>query len=183
MLSHFRPSSLLALVLLGTAVSAQAKVVSSNESGFVIENSVIVPTDPQVSWRALVESVGQWWPADHTWFGRSENLRIEPRAGGCFCEISGDRQVVHMTIGFVDPGVRLRMLGGLGPLQGMGMYGALDWTFEKSDGGTRITLRYQAGGYAGPDLAAMLPVIDQVQGVQLGGLGEFLRKAHAPAGQ
>jgi len=183
MLAHIRPSSLLALAVLGFAASAQAKVVSSSETGFIIENSVVVPTDPNASWRALVENVGQWWPSDHTWFGSSQNLRIEPRAGGCFCEISGDRQVLHMTIGFVDPGVRLRMLGGLGPLQGMGMYGALDWRFEAAEGGTRITLRYQAGGYAGTDLAAMLPVIDQVQGVQLGGLGEFLRKGHAAAGQ
>src|SRR5262245_2301608 len=83
MLFHVRPILLLALLVLGCSASAQAKVVSSNESGFIIENSVVVPTDPAASWRALVENVGEWWPADHTWFGRSENLRIEPRAGGC----------------------------------------------------------------------------------------------------
>src|SRR5678815_1763064 len=87
MLAHIRPSSLLALAVLGFAASAQAKVVSSSETGFIIENSVVVPTDPNASWRALVENVGQWWPSDHTWFGSSQNLRIEPRAGGCFCEI------------------------------------------------------------------------------------------------
>jgi uncharacterized protein YndB with AHSA1/START domain len=121
------------------------------------QNSALVPTDPRTSWSALVDDVGRWWPADHTWFGRSENLRIEPRAGGCFCEIDGDRQVQHMTIGFVVPGHMLRMLGGLGPLQGIGMYGALDWKFEPAEGGTRITLRYQAGGYAGDDSRPCCP--------------------------
>jgi uncharacterized protein YndB with AHSA1/START domain len=183
MLSANHLSRLLALVALGIALTAQAKVVSSSASGFVIENSAVVPTDPRISWSALVADVGRWWPADHTWFGRSENLRIDARAGGCFCEIDGDRQVQHMTIGFVDPGHMLRMIGGLGPLQGIGMYGALDWKFEPAEGGTRITLRYQAGGYAGDDLAVMLPVIDQVQGMQLGGLAAFLRQRHTEDGQ
>jgi hypothetical protein len=176
MLPITRLSRLFALVALVFATAAQAKVIGSNASGFLIENSAVVPTDTRTAWKALVEDVGKWWPADHTWFGHSENLHIDARAGGCFCEIEGQRQVLHMTIGFVDPGNMLRMLGGLGPLQGMGMYGALDWKFEPVDGGTRITLRYQAGGYAGTDLAAMLPVIDQVQGVQLGGLADFLRQ-------
>src|SRR5262245_8323952 len=113
------------LLPLVCALDAQAKVVSSSAGGFVIENSAVVPADAHTAWRALVDDVGKWWPADHTWFGRSENLRIDARAGGCFCEIDGDRQVQHMTIGFADPGSLLRMLGGLGPLQGMGMYGAL----------------------------------------------------------
>ena len=43
--------------------------------------------------------------------------------------MSGARSAEHMRIGFVDPGVQLRMLGGLGPLQGMGLHGALDWMF------------------------------------------------------
>src|SRR5262245_40410187 len=79
--------SLLALAALGSAPDAQARVVSSSTNGFVIENSAIVPTDERTSWRALVDDVGRWWPADHTWFGRSENLHIDARAGGCFCEI------------------------------------------------------------------------------------------------
>jgi hypothetical protein len=37
---------------------------------------------------------------------------------------------------FVDPGHVLRMTGGLGPLQGMGIYGALDFSFTANEEGT-----------------------------------------------
>jgi uncharacterized protein YndB with AHSA1/START domain len=167
-------AGLLALAIVAPAAS-QARMVSTGATGFVIENTGVVPTDPATAWKALVEDVDRWWPADHTWFGSSANLRIDARAGGCFCEIDGERQVMHMTIAFVDPGRLLRMLGGLGPLQGMGMYGALDWKFEAAEGGTRITLRYQASGYVPEDFDELVPVVDRVQGLQLGGLLEYLR--------
>ena len=42
-----------------------------------------------------------------------------------------------MRVSFVDPGVEVRMLGGLGPLQMMGLHGAMSWRFEpRQDGGT-----------------------------------------------
>ena len=80
-----------------------------------------------------------------------------------------------MTVTFVDPGRLMRMTGGLGPLQGMGMDGALEWRFVAENGGTRITLWYRAGGYTPDDLASFVPVVDKVQALQLGGLAEYLR--------
>ena len=62
---------------------------------------------------------------DHTWWGRASRLSIDARAGGCFCEIAGKRQAQHMQVVFADPGKLLRMSGGLGPLQGMGLSGVL----------------------------------------------------------
>jgi uncharacterized protein YndB with AHSA1/START domain len=164
----------LALLAFCLGLQARAEVLSHGPTGFLIENAATVPADPATTWNALVNDVGRWWPADHTWFGRSENLRIDARAGGCFCEIDGERQAQHMTISFVDPGRLLRMLGGLGPLQGMGVHGALDWRLEAADGGTRITLRYQVSGYAPGELDALVPVVDQVQAQQLGGLAKYL---------
>lgn len=153
---------------------ARAEVVDIGPTGFVIENAVTVHADAMTAWRALVDDVGRWWPADHTWFGRSENLSIDARAGGCFCEIDGARQAEHMAIGMVVPGELLRMLGGLGPLQGTGMYGALDWRLDAVEDGTRITLRYQVTGFVPDDLGALVPVVDRVQALQLGGLAAYL---------
>ncbi|HEY1077366.1 MAG TPA: SRPBCC family protein [Fontimonas sp.] len=155
---------------------AQAAVIDSAPGGFTLENSETVPTTPDRAWQALVDHVGQWWPADHTWWGDASKLSIEPRIGGCFCERNGAQQAWHMSIAFVDPGKLLRMTGGLGPLQGMGVGGALDWRFEAVDGGTRITLHYRAGGYAPEDLSKFAPVVDHVQAQQLGGLANYLRK-------
>lgn len=166
---------LLALfLLLPTALAA--KVLDSSPSGFTIENSVVVPADEKTAWRALVEDVDRWWPKDHSWWGKGGRFSIEPRAGGCFCEHAGKRSALHMLVTFVDPGSLLRMTGGLGPLQGMGLHGALEWRFEKAEGGTRITLRYVAGGYSPQDLSKFVPVVDQVQGVQLGGLASWLEQ-------
>lgn len=169
------PALCLALAPLPTA----AKVLDSAENGFTVENAVTVPADAKAAWKALVKDVDRWWPKDHSWFGAEGKLSIEPRAGGCFCEIAGKRQVLHMTVGFADPGRLLRMLGGLGPLAGMGLTGTLDWTFAPAENGTRITLRYTAGGYTPNDLTEFAPVVDQVQGLQLGALAAFLSKAGA----
>ena len=163
------------IALLG-ASAAFADVRDSSRAGFTIENTVTVPVDPAAAWKALVEGVDEWWPRDHTWWGTASTLSVEPRAGGCFCEIAGDRQAAHMQIAFVDPGKTLRLLGGLGPLQGMGVHGVMEWRLEPLDGATRITLYYRAGGYTTDDLSQFAPVVDAVQAQQLGGLAEYLRR-------
>ena len=155
--------------------TARAEVKDSAPNGFTIENSQVVPVDAATAWKALVDDVGRWWPKDHTWWGDASKLSIQARAGGCFCEVDGERQAWHMTVTFVDPGSTLRMTGGLGPLQGMGLDGALEWRFAKAAEGTKITLWYRAGGYTPDDINKFVPVVDQVQGQQLGGLADYLR--------
>lgn len=175
-----------AVILLALCASAGfAEVESSSPGGFVVVNVEEVPVDPGTAWRALIQDVDRWWPKDHTWWGEASTLSIEAVAGGCFCERDGARQARHMEVVFVDPPKLLRMAGGLGPLQGMGLHGALDWRLEPLEegeegeegapGGTRITLRYQVGGYAPSDLSELAPVVDRVQGLQLGGLAGHLR--------
>ena len=168
----------LALVL---PLSAGAAVKDSSASGFTIENGQDVPASVQDTWDALVDDVGTWWPADHTWGGDASNLSIKARAGGCFCERDGARQARHMTVAFVDPGRTLRLVGGLGPLQGMGLDGTLEFRLAANDrGGTRITMWYRAGGYTPDDLSKFAPVVDKVMATQLDGLAKLLRARAAP---
>jgi hypothetical protein len=157
--------------------SAPAAVIDATASGFTIENRADVPTDAMTTWKALVDDVGEWWPRDHTWWGEASELTIEPRAGGCFCERNGAQQAQHLQVTFVDPGRLLRLTGGLGPLQGMGLHGVLEFRLAPgTDGGTTITLFYRAGGYTPDDLEGFAAVVDQVQALQLGGLADLLRK-------
>ena len=168
---------LLALTGVGFPFSgAHARIVDQAANGFTVENSEWVAADQATAWKAFVADVGKWWPADHSWWGDASKLSISEKAGGCFCEMNGAQQAWHMTVTFVDPGKLMRMTGGLGPLQGMGLTGALEWRFAEENGGTRITLWYRAGGYTPDDLSKFVPVIDKVQGLQLGGLAEYLRK-------
>ncbi len=173
---NHRISAVLGLIVSGMVLPVQAEIVDSRPTGFTVDNSFVVKTDPDTAYKALVADVDRWWPKDHTWFGETSTLSIDPRSGGCFCEIDGARQVLHMTVGFVEPGKLLRMLGGLGPLQGMGLYGALDWSFTAVDGGTRLGLRYVVGGYSSEDLAKLAPVVDRVQHQQLGALAQWLQR-------
>jgi hypothetical protein len=156
--------------------SAPAAVIDAAANGFTIANTVDVPVDAMTAWKALVDDVGEWWPRDHTWWGEASELTIEPRAGGCFCERNGAQQAQHLLVTFVDPGKLLRLTGGLGPLQGMGLHGVLEFRLAPAaNGGTAITLFYRAGGYTPDDLAAFAGVVDQVQALQLGGLAAHLR--------
>jgi uncharacterized protein YndB with AHSA1/START domain len=170
-----------AVVTLAGAEEASAEVKDAARSGFTVENVVEVPTDATTAWKALVEDVDRWWPADHTWWGEEGELSIEPKAGGCFCERHGDQQALHMMVIFVDPGRLLRLTGGLGPLQGMGLHGVMEFRLAPGNaaGSTRITMYYRAGGYTPDDLAPFAAVVDSVQALQLGGLRDYLSPSDA----
>ena len=64
---------------------------------------------------AAVDNIGAWWNSDHTISGDAANLYMTTDMPGCFCESLGDSGgLVHMTVSFVNPGVMLRLSGGLG---------------------------------------------------------------------
>ncbi len=146
--------------------------------GFIIENQVQIHQPANQAWNALVNHVDDWWPSDHTWWGDNQNLSISAVAGGCFCEIDGDKQAEHMRIVFVEPGKLLRMSGGLGPLQGMGLHGALDWTFTTEENKTTVTLRYQVSGINKDGFTELAPIVDRVQASQLSALKQFINNHH-----
>lgn len=172
------PRPILLAATLAVACPASAGVLEATAQGFTIENTVTVAAPPPAAWRAMVEDIDRWWPKDHSWWGRDSTLSIDARAGGCFCERSNDgaRQAQHLQVVFVDPHATLRMVGGLGPLQGMGLHGVFEATFAPADGGTRITWRYRAGGYTPDDVSRLAPVVDRVQGQQLAGLAAHLAR-------
>ena len=174
---RFGSRTVIAVLACGLATMVHPEVIDVTPSGFTLENTVEVPADTAATWRALVEDVGRWWPRDHTWWGADGELTIEPRAGGCFCERNGEQQALHLLVTFVDPGKLLRMTGGLGPLQGMGLHGALEFRLAANDnGGTSVTMYYRAGGYTPDDLSGFAPIVDQVQALQLAGLATHLRE-------
>lgn len=169
----------LSLSLLLVSLSLHAEVQWVGDNGFALENKIEIQADTDTVWQALVTRVDSWWPKDHSWWGQTSVFTIDPNAGGCFCERNGQRSAEHMRISFVDPGRVLRMTGGLGPLQGLGMYGAMDWTLnavgdDPDTPRTEVTLSYRVSGISPDGFADFAPVVDSVQALQLGGLGQFL---------
>jgi uncharacterized protein YndB with AHSA1/START domain len=170
-----------ALVLLGVtgagARVVRADVLEATAAGFELKTTVPIAAPRARVYDALVNAVGRWWDPEHTYTADAKNLSIEPRTGGCFCERLPDQGgVQHAMVVLVIPGKTLRMVGGLGPLQQMGVHGSLTWDLADREGSTEATLSYSVGGYGKGGLQALAPLVDSVLGTQLRRLKSFVEK-------
>jgi hypothetical protein len=163
---------LVALAVLLPGV-ASADVVSTSPNGFVLRSIVTVPGTPAAAYAAFVD-VKQWWDKAHTYSGDSKNLSLAAAPGGCFCETLPGGGVQHGTVALAWPGQTLRIVGALGPLQQMGVSGAMTWQFEKAAEGTKVTFTYSVDGYSATGFDKLAPLVD---GVMAGQMKAF--KAHA----
>ncbi len=176
------------LALVATPISmAQAEVVAQSPAGFVIKLAADTPATKADAWKALI-TPNKWWSGEHTYTGDAGNLYLDAQATGCFCEklpkpadAPADQRmgsVEHMHVVFADPqrGV-LRMVGGLGPLQGEALHGTLTITLKPSAGGTRIEWEYVVGGYMRMNPEQIAPIVDKVLGEQLTRLSAMLAPA------
>ncbi len=134
---------------------------------------------PAVVYHKLVKVAG-WWDPKHTWSGSARNLKLEPRAGGCFCEkLPNGGSVQHGRVIFAQPGKLLRLDAALGPLQDMAVTGVLTFTLAPDGPGTPIKMTYRVAGVLTMDSAKLAPLVDQVMGIQLGRLRSFASGAPA----
>ncbi|HUV12342.1 MAG TPA: ATPase, partial [Acidobacteriota bacterium] len=72
------------------------------------------------------------------------------------------------------PGKMLRMTGGLGPLQALGVAGSLTLILEETSQGSNLDVSYQVGGYLKDGLASWASAVDGVLGEQFGRLKRFI---------
>ncbi len=143
--------------------AADAEVLDAALGGFTISHETQISASRADVYIAAVNNVGDWWSDDHTLSGNAGNLYIEARTQGCFCERLGEAGgVVHLTVTFVNPGVILRLSGGLGPLGLMGVSGNMTWEFEDSEHGTTVTLNYAVGGYYAGGLDSIAEAVNGV---------------------
>jgi uncharacterized protein YndB with AHSA1/START domain len=161
-------AAVLALALaLGLSGAARAEVKDLQPNGFQTSRTIHFAAPPEKVYEALIHPE-RWWNSSHTWSGSAANLRLEPRAGGCWCERlpRTGGEVQHLRAVFVDPAGTLRFEGALGPLQSSGAVGHMTWAFAAKDGGTDLTWTYDIGGYFKGGFASIAPAVDQVQGEQ-----------------
>jgi carbon monoxide dehydrogenase subunit G len=159
------------------ASPAQAEVIASTDSGFVVSHAADIAAEPAAVWKMLI-APAQWWSSDHTYSGKAENLYLDAQATGCFCEklprpadapeTQRMGSVEHMHIVYADPqrGV-LRMTGGLGPLQAEAVSAVMTIALKQEGAATRLTMRYVVGGVWQGKPAELGPLVDRVLGEQV----------------
>lgn len=175
------PLRFVSIALLFIASAVRAEVSDTREGGFVIQSTVMADNAPARVYRDLFR-VAHWWDPAHTWSGSAKNLRIDPKAGGCFCEKLADGgSVQHGRVIFAQPAKLLRLEGSLGPLQDMAVSGVLTFALAPDGSGTRITMTYRVAGILTMDSAKLAPLVDQVMGIQLRRLRDFA--SGRPVGQ
>lgn len=162
---------------------AYAEVALLNEDMFVVRHTGTVGAEADATWDALL-SPSEWWSGAHSFSGDAANFILDPRAGGCFCEIlpadegrSEAGSVKHLEVLFVDPGKAMRLAGALGPLQSEPVRGVLTITLKPVENGTRILFEYAVGGPSRYDQDTIAPAVDKVIGEQLERLVRLLGEA------
>ncbi|GGD32170.1 hypothetical protein GCM10010989_02740 [Croceicoccus pelagius] len=181
---HMRSTVLAAASALAALASpAHAAMEKIGDDGFVTRHTEVVAAEPMAVWAELIQPAN-WWNGAHSFSGDAENLTLEPRAGGCFCEmlpVSARRaqpgSVRHMEVVFVDPGAAMRLSGALGPLQSEAVDGVLTITMKQVDGGTRILFEYVVGGTMRFPVDQIGPAVDRVIGEQLSRLADKIGRS------
>jgi uncharacterized protein YndB with AHSA1/START domain len=152
------------------STSAKAEVVSVAANGFQVKQTAHIAANPDKVYAALVKP-SQWWSSEHTFSGNAANLSLVPKAGGCWCEkLPKGGSVLHLTVVTAKPGDSLRLRGALGPLQGMGVDGAMTWSLKVASDGTDLIMIYVVGGYYDKGFDDLSKGVDQVLGEQVGRL-------------
>lgn len=163
-------------LLLCAAGPAAAAVTESAADGFTIVHERSVAAAPDAAWAKLVQP-GQWWNDAHTYSGKSANLSLDLRPGGCWCERWDGGAVEHGRVIYIQPGKTLRFHAALGPLQALPVAATMTWTLAGTGTGTRIVLTFRVLGRPADGVAKLAPPVDQVLGEQADRLAAALGRA------
>jgi uncharacterized protein YndB with AHSA1/START domain len=156
--------SVIAILTVGlaAATAVRADVVSVDSAGFQVKNILTINSTPDKVYAAL-PNIGQWWNPEHTYSGKSANLSLQARAGGCFCEtLPNGGSVQHMVVIYAAPGRGLRLNGALGPLQTEAATGVLTLSLKAKGNATELTEIYTVGGWTKGGWSSLAPTVDAV---------------------
>jgi hypothetical protein len=179
-----------AFALAASPLPALAKVHQADANGFVVRHAVEVPAAPSDAFAELLHPE-RWWNGAHSYSADAANFSLDPRAGGCFCEVLPNPDspraaprgtVEHMRVVYIEQDRVLRLSGGLGPLQSEALIGTLTVVLKPAgEGRTQILWEYVVGGYMRMETAKIAPAVDAVIGEQLQRLAKNLGAADGGA--
>lgn len=169
----------ISFILLFGFNKTEAEVIQSNADGFKISLQQSTSLSAPKTYAALVDDFSEWWDASHSYSGKAENLSLNLERHCMFEQLPHGGFVRHMEIVYHQPGQALRMTGGLGPLQEMGVTGCLAFILTSENEQTKISLTYQVTGFSGQELDKLAPVVDQVLADQLARLQKYCERTTA----
>jgi uncharacterized protein YndB with AHSA1/START domain len=167
------------LVACGNA-PLQAAIGEADAGHLVLNYALPIKATPARAYAATVD-IARWWSSDHTYSGDAKNLRIDAKAGGCFCERWKGGSVEHMRVLLAMPGTMLRLAGGLGPLQSGALNGTLTLEFKSGKDGNQVLVSYLISGYFKGGLDKLGGGVDAVLGAQLQRLQQLIDNGNAGA--
>ena len=174
-LPHLARTTQAALVAgLGLALSARAEVVTAQPDHFTLKLEAETPLTPEQVWTRLVEP-SDWWLSAHTYSGESDNLTLDPQAGGLWREDWEDGSVWHGVVLQAHPEKSLTLSAPFGPLQGLAVTSI--WTITLTpmeSGGTNIRFDHVTNGSQASNLQDLAAAVDGVKAEALQSLARPL---------
>ena len=156
-------------VLTFVPLCTHAEVKAATPESMLTEHRFTIAAPATRVWETLLHPE-RWWPADHTWSGKRENLSLDASVGGCFCERWDGNGVEHGRVVMLMPGKLLRLDAALGPLQELAISGVINVALEEKEGTTTMVVTHRVSGDATHKLDGLAPIVDQVNGLQFGNL-------------
>jgi hypothetical protein len=163
------------------ACPVSGDVVAVGDNGFQVRIVRQASPAPQQVYDSVIHKIGSWWSSDHTWSGDATNLSIDLRRAAMVEALSDGGFCRHMEVVFHQPGGTLRMTGGLGPLQEMGLNGALTIKTTAKDDKTEIELTYNVSGFSPGGFEQIAPLVDGVLTEQVDRLVRYCETGSADA--
>jgi uncharacterized protein YndB with AHSA1/START domain len=155
------------LIALAVICPARAVVNDAAANGFSVSENLHIAAPPSAVYETLT-SPARWWSSQHTFSKSAANLVLDAKAGGCWCEtLPEGGSVLHLIVVHADPGKVLVMRGALGPLQGLGVDGAMTIKLKPAADGTDLALTYNVGGYLKDGLQSWAGPVDGVLAEQM----------------
>ena len=113
------------------------------------EAEVDIAASPEAVWKALTETVGEWWP--HSYEDHPVRIALEPTIGGRFYEQFNESGAgaLYANVTYLEPGHVLRVSGPMG-LRGAANY-VKTYRIEPTAGGTKVRTSASIMGALSPE--------------------------------
>ena len=170
-----RPGILASVALAWVAVTVpvHAEVRAATPDAFQILFNEKVAAPPAAVYAAIGQ-IERWWDGAHSYSGDAANLSLAMQPGGCWCERWSGGAVEHARVVMLLKDQVVRVEGGLGPLQNLGVSAVLTFQMKAEDGGTALAVGYRVNGSSASGLDKLAQPVDGVIGAAVQRLKRYV---------